>query len=62
MYHTRNTKEDNVMTYTHKTGNGWMSGFTPCGLDKMEKQSLVVTTDPSKVTCPLCLQKMEQDK
>jgi hypothetical protein len=47
--------KDKIMTYVHKTSNGWLSGFTPCGLDKMENRSLDVTTDGKKVTCPLCL-------
>ena len=43
----------------HKTGNGWLSGFTPCGLDKMEDRKLEVTTNTDKVTCPKCLKEME---
>jgi len=45
----------------HKTSNGWLSGFTPCGLDKMENRSLDVTSDIKKVTCPLCLNKERED-
>jgi hypothetical protein len=44
----------------HKTHDGWLSGFTPCGLDKMENRSLDVTTDGKKVTCPLCLTAVER--